>query len=72
VEELPDGLRITPAPLHGGIFRTYHDHRMATTGAILGLRIPGIEVENVETTAKTLPDFVGLWQHMLGLHVGVS
>ena len=72
VDELPDGLRIFPAPLHGGLFRTYHDHRMATTGAILGLRVRGLEVENVGTTAKTLPDFVGLWQHMLGLHVGAA
>jgi 3-phosphoshikimate 1-carboxyvinyltransferase len=65
VVETEDGLRITPAPLHGGRFRTYHDHRMATAGAVLGLRVPGILVEDVATTAKTLPDFVGLWQAML-------
>ncbi len=45
--------------------RTYHDHRMATAGAVLGLRVPGVVVEDVETTAKTLPDFVGLWKAML-------
>ncbi|WP_404388243.1 3-phosphoshikimate 1-carboxyvinyltransferase [Humibacillus xanthopallidus] len=65
VIETDDGLRITPAPLHGGRVRTYHDHRMATAGAVLGLRVPGVVVENVETTAKTLPDFVGLWRTML-------
>jgi 3-phosphoshikimate 1-carboxyvinyltransferase len=65
VTELEDGLRIVPAPLHGGLFRTYHDHRMATAGAIIGLRVPGILVENVATTGKTLPDFVGLWESML-------
>ncbi|TQM62303.1 3-phosphoshikimate 1-carboxyvinyltransferase [Humibacillus xanthopallidus] len=65
VVETEDGLRITPAPLHGGRFRTYHDHRMATAGAVLGLRVPGVLVEDVATTAKTLPDFVGLWQGML-------
>ncbi|HET7799167.1 MAG TPA: 3-phosphoshikimate 1-carboxyvinyltransferase [Humibacillus xanthopallidus] len=65
VLETEDGLRITPARLHGGRFRTYHDHRMATAGAVLGLRVPGVVVEDVETTAKTLPDFVGLWQDML-------
>ena len=52
-------------PLHGGRVRTYHDHRMATAGAVLGLRVPGVVVEDVETTAKTLPDFVGLWRTML-------
>jgi 3-phosphoshikimate 1-carboxyvinyltransferase len=65
VVETEDGLRIAPAALRGGRFRTYHDHRMATAGAVLGLRVPGILVEDVATTAKTLPDFVGLWQAML-------
>jgi 3-phosphoshikimate 1-carboxyvinyltransferase len=65
VIETEDGLRITPATLHGGRVRTYHDHRMATAGAVLGLRVPGVVVEDVETTAKTLPDFVGLWRTML-------
>ncbi|MGO4359640.1 3-phosphoshikimate 1-carboxyvinyltransferase [Terrabacter sp. 2TAF16] len=65
VTETDDGLRISPAPLHGGRFRTYHDHRMATAGAIIGLRVPGVHVEDIDTTRKTLPDFVGLWQGML-------
>lgn len=65
VTELDDGLRIVPAPLHGGRFGTYHDHRMATAGAIIGLRVPGVLVEDVATTGKTLPDFVGLWSAML-------
>jgi 3-phosphoshikimate 1-carboxyvinyltransferase len=38
---------------------------MATAGAILGLRIPGIEVENIATTSKTMPEFTKLWQEML-------
>jgi 3-phosphoshikimate 1-carboxyvinyltransferase len=57
---------IRPRPLRAGVFRTYADHRMATTAALLGLVVPGIEVEDVETTAKTLPGFVGLWDRMLG------
>ncbi|WP_147066273.1 3-phosphoshikimate 1-carboxyvinyltransferase [Terrabacter aerolatus] len=65
VVETADGLRISPAPLRGGRFRTYHDHRMATAGAIIGLRVPGVHVEDIDTTRKTLPDFVGLWQGML-------
>lgn len=65
VTETDDGLRISPAPLHGGRFRSYHDHRMATAGALIGLRVPGVEVEDIGTTRKTLPDFVGLWQGML-------
>jgi 3-phosphoshikimate 1-carboxyvinyltransferase len=65
VTETDDGLRIAPATLHGGRFRSYHDHRMATAGAIIGLRVPGVEVEDIGTTRKTLPDFVGLWRGML-------
>lgn len=59
--ELPDGLAIEPRPLHGGVFHTYDDHRMATSGAILGLAVPGVCVENIETTGKTLPNFTELW-----------
>ena len=65
VEQSSDGLVITPQPLHGGRWRTYADHRMATAGAVLGLAVPGVDVEDVGTTDKTLPDFVGLWTAML-------
>jgi 3-phosphoshikimate 1-carboxyvinyltransferase len=65
VTELEDGLRIEPRPLHGGVWRTYNDHRMATAGALLGLSVPGIEIENIATTAKTLPEFPELWHGML-------
>ena len=65
VTELADGLEIQPAKLHGGTWLTYEDHRMATAAAILGLRIDGIEVENIATTSKTMPEFTKLWQTML-------
>jgi 3-phosphoshikimate 1-carboxyvinyltransferase len=64
-EETPDGLVITARPLHGGVWRSYADHRMATAGAIVGLRVPGVEVEDIGTTAKTLPEFPQLWADML-------
>lgn len=65
VTEGASSLHITPAPLHGGIFHTYDDHRLATSGAVLGLATPGIEIENIATTAKTLPDFPALWSHLI-------
>ncbi len=65
ITETEDGLHIEPAPLHGGIWHSYADHRMATAGAILGLVVDGIEVEDIGTTAKTLPDFEGLWESLL-------
>jgi len=69
-EQTSDGLVITPRPLHGGVWRTYADHRMATAGALVGLRVPGVEVEDVATTAKTLPGFVDLWTGMLTASAG--
>ena len=70
VVEEETALHITPhgamgKGLHGGIFHTYEDHRLATAGAVIGLVIPGVEVENVATTRKTLPDFPGLWQSLV-------
>ena len=53
----PDGLEIRPAALHGGPWQAYADHRMATAGALIGLVVPGVEVDDVDCTAKTMPDF---------------
>lgn len=64
--ELPDGIEIRPAALTGGLWRAYADHRMATAGAILGLRVPGVRVDDIATTAKTLPGFEIRWAEMLG------
>lgn len=65
VTELPDGLAITPAPLHGGIWQSYADHRMATAGAIIGLAVDGVLIEDIATTAKTLPQFPELWRGII-------
>jgi 3-phosphoshikimate 1-carboxyvinyltransferase len=66
VEELDDGLRITPRPLTAGRWLSYHDHRMATAGAIIGLVVEGVRIEDIATTAKTLPEFPTLWRGMVG------
>ena len=66
VEQTADGLIIHPAALEGGRWESYADHRMATAGAILGLRVEGIEVSDVDTTAKTLPGFRRRWAQLLG------
>ncbi|TAJ49784.1 MAG: 3-phosphoshikimate 1-carboxyvinyltransferase [Herbiconiux sp.] len=70
VVELDDGLAITPRPLHGGIWSSYEDHRMATAGAIIGLAIDGVLIDDIGTTAKTLPQFPALWKRMLGVTEG--
>ncbi|MEV4120850.1 3-phosphoshikimate 1-carboxyvinyltransferase [Micromonospora sp. NPDC049645] len=65
VTEAPDGLEIRPRPLRGGVFRTYHDHRMAHAAAVAGLAVPGIEVDDVGCTSKTMPEFPALWSAMV-------
>ena len=65
VIEEPTALRINPKPLHKGVFHTYEDHRLATSGATIGLVVDGVEVENIATTRKTIPDFPGLWTSLL-------
>ncbi len=66
VVEGRDDLTIRPGRLHGGTWRSFADHRMATAGAIVGLRVPGVAVDDVGTTAKTLPGFERLWSGMVG------
>ena len=66
VIEGPGDLIIKPGKMNASqIFRSYEDHRMATAGAIIGLAVEGVIVENIETTRKTLSDFPGMWQGML-------
>lgn len=65
VDELPDGLAITPGRLRPTVFGAYDDHRMATAGAVLGLVVPGTRVDDIETTAKTLPGFADRWEAMV-------
>ncbi|MFD9704690.1 3-phosphoshikimate 1-carboxyvinyltransferase [Lentzea sp. NPDC059081] len=63
--ETEDGLVIEPVPLHGGVWQAYADHRMATAGAIIGLVVPGVSVDDIGSTTKTIPDFPGMWDAML-------
>lgn len=66
VTETDDGLVIRPASMHSGVWHSYEDHRMATAGAIIGLGVDGLDIDDIGTTAKTLPQFTELWFGMLG------
>jgi len=63
--ETADGLDIDPAPLHAGTFHCYADHRLAHAGAVLGLVQPGIVLDDIACTSKTMPRFPETWQGML-------
>ena len=65
VLEEESALRINPKPMKAGVFHTYEDHRLATAGALIGLAVNGVEVENIETTRKTITDFPALWSQLL-------
>lgn len=66
IRETDDGLAIAPSPLRGDLWHTYDDHRMAMAGAVIGLAVPGVSIEDIETTAKTLPNFAAMWQDLVG------
>ena len=65
VTETDDGLLIRPRPLRGAVWRTYGDHRMAMSAAVLGLVVPDLQVEDIACTAKTIPDFPDRWRAMV-------
>jgi 3-phosphoshikimate 1-carboxyvinyltransferase len=65
VIEHDDGLAFEPAPLHGGVFHTYADHRMAHAGVVVGSAVEGVLVEDVATTAKTFPGFADVWSGLV-------
>ena len=57
VLEHEDGLTITPGKLQAAQIATYDDHRMAMSMALVGLRTPGVVIENPGCTSKTYPNF---------------
>lgn len=65
VTEHPDGLSLRPAPMHGGVFHTYADHRMAHAGVIVGAGVEGVLVQDVATTSKTFPGFAEVWSGLM-------
>jgi 3-phosphoshikimate 1-carboxyvinyltransferase len=65
VTETGDGLEIRPHPLRGGVFGSYHDHRMAQAGAVIGLRVRGLAVDDIATTAKTHEGFASQWSALV-------
>lgn len=66
VVEEAGALTIHPRPLHAGVWHSYADHRMATAGAVLGLAVDGIVVDDIDATSKTMPDFAGMWSALVG------
>ena len=65
VTETADGLEIRPRPLHGEVWRTYADHRLAMSAAVLGLVVPDLRIEDIACTGKTIPDFPDRWLAMV-------
>lgn len=72
VEQLPDGLVITPGPRRPARLDSYADHRMVHAAALLGLAVDGVEVTDPAAVAKTLPDFRERWAGLLGEPAGVG
>lgn len=71
-EETEDGFRVLSPITHGDVVRSYADHRMATFGAVLGLRQTGVTVEDIGCTAKTMPDFPQRWVDLVAPASGTT
>jgi 3-phosphoshikimate 1-carboxyvinyltransferase len=65
VRQTDDGLIIHPRILGGDLWHTYADHRMAQAGALLGLLVPEIVLDDIGCTNKTMPEFEQLWMQMI-------
>jgi 3-phosphoshikimate 1-carboxyvinyltransferase len=72
VNQTDDGLTIHPRLLGGDLWHTYADHRMAHAGALLGLVIPEIVLDDIGCTSKTMPEFEQLWTTMINDSVQAS
>jgi 3-phosphoshikimate 1-carboxyvinyltransferase len=64
-EVFADGIKIIPKKLHAGSWKSFADHRMATAGAIIGLRVTGVEVDDISCTSKTMNNFETLWNNLI-------
>lgn len=64
-EETDDGFRVLSPVTRGAVVRSYADHRMATFGAAVGLRLDSVSVEDIGCTAKTMPTFPSLWRALV-------
>ena len=64
-----NGIDITPAALHGAQLDTYDDHRLAMSFALVGLRVPGVKVEDPECVKKSFPKF---WEEFEKMYPGKS
>ena len=65
VRQTRDGLTIHPRILGGDLWHTYADHRMAQAGALLGLLVPEVVLDDIGCTGKTMPEFEQLWMKMI-------
>jgi 3-phosphoshikimate 1-carboxyvinyltransferase len=63
--ETADGLTVEPSELHGGWLQTHHDHRLAMALGLMGLRVPGVEIDDPGVVAKSWP---GYWDMLGSLH----
>jgi 3-phosphoshikimate 1-carboxyvinyltransferase len=59
-EETEDGLLIEPSELHGARLGTHDDHRLAMAFGLIGLRVPGVEIDDPDVVSKSWPGYWGM------------
>jgi len=61
-----DGLTIEGGQArHGGVIDSADDHRMVHLGALLGLVTPDVQVARAQAVAKTMPNFLTVWESLV-------
>ena len=63
-DDTDDGLTIEPAILHGSRLQTHDDHRLAMAFGLIGLGVPGVEIDDPDVVSKSWP---GYWEMLGGL-----
>jgi 3-phosphoshikimate 1-carboxyvinyltransferase len=64
--EEDDGFTVRPGPVHGAVVDPHDDHRLAMAFAVLGLRVPGIDIADPSCVAKTFPEFFDVLEGLRG------
>ncbi len=64
VSAFDDGLEISPSALRAAQLDTYDDHRLAMSFALVGLKTPGVRIENPDCVKKSFPKFWSEWEKL--------
>ena len=66
VEEHRAGISVEPSVPRPAAVDTYEDHRVAMSFALVGLKVPGISINDPGCVSKTFPTYFEVWNQLRG------